>query len=205
MRYVRQFADLGRGDVAEAGGKGANLGELTRAGFPVPPGFVLTTAAYRAFVAAAGIGERVLALAGSGDAEEASTRIRALFAAAPVPDDVADELRSARAALGPAVAVRSSATAEDLPGASYAGQHDTFLDVRGDGAVLDAVREASLELGVALSENLTEGVFVNQSAAFSDFHATGANAAANAALTDGNFVSGRFTVVQSRRHVPAEA
>ncbi len=149
MRYVRQFADLGRGDVAEAGGKGANLGELTRRGFPVPPGFVLTTAAYRAFVAAAGIGEQVLALAGSGDAEEASTRIRALFAAAPVPDDVADELRSARAALGPAVAVRSSATAEDLPGASYAGQHDTFLDVRGDGAVLDAVRDCWASLWTA--------------------------------------------------------
>jgi hypothetical protein len=57
---------------------------------------------------------------------------------------------------------------------------------------------------VALSENLTQGVYVNQSAAFSDFHATGANAAANASLTDGHFVSGRFRVVQTRRHLPAE-
>jgi acyl-CoA reductase-like NAD-dependent aldehyde dehydrogenase len=72
-------------------------------------------------------------------------------------------------------------------------------------AVLGDVREAALEVGVALSENLTEGVYVNQSAAFSDFHATGANAAANASLTDGHFVSGRFRVVQSRRHLPAEA
>jgi hypothetical protein len=64
------------------------------------------------------------------------------------------------------------------------------------------VREAALDVGVALSENLTEGVYVNQSAAFSDFHATGANAAANASLTDGNFVSGRFRVIQSRRHLP---
>jgi phenylacetic acid degradation protein paaN len=70
--------------------------------------------------------------------------------------------------------------------------------------VLDAVREASLEVGVALSENLTQGVYVNQSAAFSDFHATGANAAANASLTDGHFVSGRFRVVQTRRHLPAD-
>lgn len=61
------------------------------------------------------------------------------------------------------------------------------------------VEEAALEAGVNLSINLTGGVFVNQSAAFSDFHATGANPAANAALTDGNFVSGRFRVMQSRR------
>jgi phenylacetic acid degradation protein paaN len=72
-----------------------------------------------------------------------------------------------------------------------------------DPRVIDAVREAALDLGVALSENLTEGVYVNQSAAFSDFHATGANAAANASLTDGFFVSGRFRVIQSRRHLPA--
>jgi phenylacetic acid degradation protein paaN len=70
-------------------------------------------------------------------------------------------------------------------------------------AVLADVREAALEVGVALSENLTQGVYVNQSAAFSDFHATGANAAANASLTDGHFVSGRFRVVQTRRHLPA--
>ncbi|WP_135079671.1 phenylacetic acid degradation protein PaaN [Terasakiella sp. SH-1] len=65
--------------------------------------------------------------------------------------------------------------------------------------VIEAVEDAALEVGVNLSINLTGGVFVNQSAAFSDFHATGANPAANAALTDGNFVSGRFRVVQSRR------
>jgi phenylacetic acid degradation protein paaN len=69
---------------------------------------------------------------------------------------------------------------------------------------LAAVRDAALETGVALSENLTGGVYVNQSAAFSDFHATGANPAANASYTDGDFVAGRFRVVQSRRHLPAE-
>jgi phenylacetic acid degradation protein paaN len=72
-----------------------------------------------------------------------------------------------------------------------------------DADVIAAAREAALDVGVSLSENLTGGVYVNQSAAFSDFHATGANAAANASLTDGNFVSGRFRVIQSRRHVPA--
>jgi phenylacetic acid degradation protein paaN len=71
-----------------------------------------------------------------------------------------------------------------------------------DDAYLAAVRDAALETGVALSENLTGSVYVNQSAAFSDFHATGANPAANASYTDGDFVAGRFRVVQSRRHLP---
>ena len=101
MRYLRQLAEIGRGDIAGAGGKGANLGELVRAGLPVPPGFVLTTDAYRAYVAATGIDERVR----SGEG-----RIRDLFTA-PVPDDIAGELLAARKELGAAVAVRSSATA----------------------------------------------------------------------------------------------
>ncbi|WP_215451892.1 phenylacetic acid degradation protein PaaN [Streptomyces sp. ATCC 21386] len=73
-----------------------------------------------------------------------------------------------------------------------------------DADVLEATREAALDAGVHLSENLTGAVFVNQSAAFSDFHGTAANPAANAALTDPAFVTGRFSVVQSRRHAPAE-
>ena len=74
-----------------------------------------------------------------------------------------------------------------------------------DDEVLAAVEEAALDAGVALSCNLTETVYVNQSAAFSDFHATGANPAANAALTDAAYVANRFRIVQSRRHLPAEA
>jgi phenylacetic acid degradation protein paaN len=70
-------------------------------------------------------------------------------------------------------------------------------------SVLDAVEDAAVEVGVHLSQNLTGGVFVNQSAAFSDFHASGANPAANASLTDGAFVAGRFRIVQSRRPAPA--
>jgi hypothetical protein len=68
---------------------------------------------------------------------------------------------------------------------------------------LDATEEAALDSGVALSENLTETVYVNQSAAFSDVHATGANPAANSALTDAAYVASRFRIVQSRRHLPA--
>ena len=120
MSYVMRFAELGRGDIAVAGGKGANLGELTRAGLPVPPGFVLTTAAYRA----------------------ASGWV------APIPEDMAREITEAWSALGEVpVAVRSSATAEDLEDASFAGQQDTYLNVRGADALLDAVRRV---LGVAV-------------------------------------------------------
>jgi len=70
-----------------------------------------------------------------------------------------------------------------------------------DEKVLDAAEQAALDVGVHLSCNLTGGVFVNQSAAFSDFHASGANPAANAALTDGAYVASRFRIVQSRRHL----
>jgi hypothetical protein len=67
--------------------------------------------------------------------------------------------------------------------------------------VLAAMRDAALDAGVALSENLTGGVFVNQSAAFSDFHGTGANPAANASYTDTAYVASRFRIIQSRRHI----
>jgi phenylacetic acid degradation protein paaN len=73
-----------------------------------------------------------------------------------------------------------------------------------DEAYLAAVRDAALDVGVALSENLTGGVYVNQSAAFSDFHATGANPAASASYTDGDFVAGRFRIIECRRHLPAQ-
>ena len=121
--------------------------------------------------------------------------------------DEADREVYGRECFGPvAFVVTTGSTAESVEvftgtvrahGALTAAVHST------DGEVLARVREAALDVGVALSENLTQGVFVNQSAAFSDFHATGANAAANASLTDGHFVSGRFRVVQSRRHLPA--
>ncbi|HEY5986812.1 MAG TPA: phenylacetic acid degradation protein PaaN [Streptosporangiaceae bacterium] len=71
-----------------------------------------------------------------------------------------------------------------------------------DASFVEAARDAALDVGVALSENLTSGVYVNQSAAFSDFHATGANPAATASYTDGDFVAGRFRIIQSRRHLP---
>jgi rifampicin phosphotransferase len=136
--YVLELDEAGA-DLATVGGKGASLATLRRAGLPVPPGFHVTTAAYRRFVAHHGLAEQILDSA-DGSSEGAAD-IAALFAAHDVPDEIAAPIRAAYAALGsPAVAVRSSATAEDLPGASFAGQQDTFLDVRGANAVVDAVR-----------------------------------------------------------------
>ena len=138
MSLLRPLSDLTRDDLALAGGKGANLGELTRAGFAVPDGFVVTTAAYDAYVDALGIRHDLLAAAAHLDA---GLRIRAMFSAPP-PEPLAAEIAAAYAALGPhvAVAVRSSATAEDLPEASFAGQQDALLGVRGLESLLDAVR-----------------------------------------------------------------
>jgi len=123
---VRFLEELCAGDVPLAGGKGANLGELVRGGFPVPHGFVLTTEAYRAAVEPPELNG--LDVADDAALEVAAERIREQIAAASVPEGVAE----AYARLGsPVVAVRSSATAEDLPEASFAGQHDTYLGISG--------------------------------------------------------------------------
>jgi pyruvate,water dikinase len=138
--------DATAASVGVAGGKGANLARLARAGFPVPPGFILTTDGYRAFVTANDLAPFITDALGrvpSDDTmalEAASEAIRARFAAGTVPPDLADAVRAAYAALGrPPVAVRSSATAEDLPDLSFAGLQDTYLQVVGHEAVLRSV------------------------------------------------------------------
>jgi rifampicin phosphotransferase len=134
--FVLPLAAVGRDDIAAAGGKGANLGELVRAGFPVPDGAVVTTDAYAAVVEHAGLAPAVAAAA-----EDDGAALRAAFAAVEIPDDLRAAILNAYALLGCGpVAVRSSATAEDLPGAAFAGQQDTYLNVVGPDAVLDAVR-----------------------------------------------------------------
>jgi rifampicin phosphotransferase len=165
MIFIKEFNELGRDDIDQAGGKGANLGELTRAGLPVPPGFVIVTDAYRAYVAEHQLADKIAALAAPTDApgeyESASEQIRALFA-----DEVSDALRAeiaeAYAALGEdaPVAVRSSATAEDLPEASFAGQQDTYLNVRGLDDLLLAVRDcwASLWTARAMAYRARQGI-----------------------------------------------
>ena len=122
-------------DVPLAGGKGANLGELITAGFPVPDGFCVTAEAYRSAVAP--LQGDLAALLEAGDHEA----VRALVADAPLPDGLEAGVLTALKDLGQGpVAVRSSATAEDLPEASFAGQQETFLGVVGDVAVLSAIR-----------------------------------------------------------------
>ena len=150
---------------ALTGGKGASLARLVQAGFTVPAGAVLTTAAYAGFVADMA-GEIAASLAGveAGDRaglEAAAAAIRARIEARPLPSETATAIAAAYASLTgaepgappPFVAVRSSGTAEDLAGASFAGMHDTFLDVCGVEAVLDAVRRcwASLWTGRAIA------------------------------------------------------
>lgn len=151
------LAQLHTTDLDLAGGKAANLGELTAAGFPVPPGFVLTTAAYDEFVTAGGIGADIVALAAlAADAdpsvyEQAEDKIRTLFAGHDLPEALAVELTAAyrRLGAGAAVAVRSSATAEDLAEASFAGQQDTYLNVRTEHALHDAVKNCWASLWTA--------------------------------------------------------
>lgn len=132
--------------LEKVGGKGANLARLARAGFPVPGGFLVTTSAYEEFVRANDLGsaiERSLAqieTADPGELERASGAIRARFTAGEIPAELGNALRKAYTAVdGSPVAVRSSATAEDLPNLSFAGQQDTFLNVIGERAVLEAV------------------------------------------------------------------
>ncbi len=162
---------------AAVGGKAANLGELLAAGLPVPDGFVVTTAAYRRVAAPRECG-RMVAVPADGDTRCRPSRPpgsrnaaagggrrctgRAAVLAAAVPEHLAGEVRRAYAQLGPdaPVAVRSSATAEDLEFASFAGQQDTFLNVVGAEAVLAALRRcwASLWTDRALVYRLAHGV-----------------------------------------------
>src|SRR5205085_3468976 len=126
---VRELGDVCAGDLSIVGGNGASLGELVRAGFPVPDGFVITTDAYALAALEAGVDV--------SDPASARARLRDRT----MPDAIAVAVREAYRALGAGrVAVRSSATAEDLPDASFAGQQDTILEVAGEDAVLDAVR-----------------------------------------------------------------
>ncbi|MEV0345211.1 PEP/pyruvate-binding domain-containing protein [Nonomuraea sp. NPDC050680] len=154
MRVLLPLDDAAA-DLATAGGKGASLARLTRAGLPVPDGFHITTEAYRAF--AADFRDRILDAAAAGDA----AGIAALFAGHDMPAAVAAQIRAAYEAMGDdvPVAVRSSATAEDLPGMSFAGQQDTYLNIRGD-ALLDAVKRcwASLWNARAIAYREQNGV-----------------------------------------------
>ncbi|WP_437972631.1 phosphoenolpyruvate synthase [Sorangium sp. So ce295] len=147
--HVLWFDSLSRADVASAGGKGSNLGELTRAGLPVPPGFVISADAYLAAMDAAGVRKQLVALFTEADpSDPAALRatcaaLQRLVRAAPLPAEIQAEIVDAyrRLGLDTIVAVRSSATSEDSASTSFAGMHETYTNVTGDQALLDRVRD----------------------------------------------------------------
>jgi pyruvate,water dikinase len=137
-RLVTRIGAVGRDDLEFVGGKGANLGDLMRGGFPVPDGFIVSTEAYSAVVEEGGLGAVIADGLAAGDD---GTTIRAAFESVTMAEGLAAAIIAAYADLGGgSVAVRSSATAEDLAGAAFAGQQDSYLNVVGDAPVLDAVR-----------------------------------------------------------------
>ncbi|MGG5886363.1 phosphoenolpyruvate synthase [Falsiroseomonas sp. HC035] len=162
QELVVWFEELGVADVPRVGGKNASLGELTRAlaaaGVQVPAGFATTATAYQAYVAANNIAapmqQRLAAFrAGSASLQETGDAIRHLFLDGEMPRDLAEAIRAAYRALAdrqgdttPSVAVRSSATAEDLPTASFAGQQESFLNVRGETALMETCRRCYASL-----------------------------------------------------------
>jgi len=147
--------------MPDVGGKAAQLGVLTNAGLPVPSGFCVTTMAYRRVAGPAGVHD-LLATAPTADPHGLARTVRELVLHAPVPAEIGAAVVGAYRALGPdlPVAVRSSATAEDLPFASFAGQQDTFLNVIGADAVLAAVRRcwASLWTDRAVAYRMSNGI-----------------------------------------------
>src|SRR5262249_12346989 len=144
-------------ELETVGGKGANLGRLTQAGFEVPTGFTVTTDAYAEFIEKTGLAteiDRMLGEADFGDSEgleKLTAALRDAITSAEMPSELAKTISCAYTGLGdePSVATRSSATAEVLPGASYAGLHDTYLDIRGRDEVCDAVQRCWASLWTA--------------------------------------------------------
>ncbi len=141
------FEEVGREDIALVGGKGANLGEMTRAGILVPPGFIVSAQSYFYFLEKGNLVaeiRRLLSTLDPNDGEElnrVASEIKGMIDAAPMPKEIAEEIKKAYRKMGAGlVAVRSSATAEDLPEASFAGQQRTFLNVEGERDVTRAVQ-----------------------------------------------------------------
>ncbi len=168
-RLILPFDDPGI-TLETAGGKGASLARMARSGYPVPAGFVVATAAYQVFVDVNRLEEQIQqALMGldpqlpdsMSSLDAASAEIRSLFRKGEMPADMITQLRQAYAGLGSTpVAVRSSATAEDLPGLSFAGQQETFLNVVDEAGLLRAVVDcwSSLWTGRAIAYRARQGI-----------------------------------------------
>ncbi|MBU0527370.1 phosphoenolpyruvate synthase [Candidatus Micrarchaeota archaeon] len=153
MKNIMWFKELDKGSLAEAGGKGANLGEMYQNGFPIPNGFVTTSGAYYKHLEANNLRDPISQILSSLDVNdhdklvEAADKIKKLITDAPMPQDISDDAVKAYEELSAAdgheiyVAVRSSATAEDLPTASFAGQQSTYLNVHGKEKLLKSIKD----------------------------------------------------------------
>lgn len=181
MSYVTDLAELDKTQVPRVGGKNANLGEMIRSGIRVPPGFAVTVEGYHRFVNHTGIGGQIENLLAGVDPEDTAAleekcgEIRGLFGAGDLPEDMMEEIRVSYDSLCSScgqgdipVAARSSATAEDLPDASFAGQQDSYLWVMGARSVLDHVLRcwASLFTARAVSYRIRQD-FPHEKAAIS--------------------------------------
>jgi pyruvate,water dikinase len=155
---ISWFHEVGKQDIQMVGGKGANLGEMTQQGISVPPGFIVTTNAYYEFLEHSGLKDKIRDLLKPLDAnnskqlQEVSDKIKELIITAPLQPELAESIREAYNKMGKGmVAVRSSATAEDLPEFSFAGQQATFLNISGENEVVEAVKACMASLFEARS------------------------------------------------------
>src|SRR5581483_1860221 len=150
MKYLLPFSKVTKDDVALVGGKGANLGEMARAGFPVPPGYIATSEAYFEFLKSSGLQQKISELLQKLDVEktselnEAAHLIQQAITRSKIPLEIDAEIRVAYHDLGQgkpvAVAIRSSSTGEDLGDATAAGQQSTYLNVTGPDEVTEKVK-----------------------------------------------------------------
>ena len=162
LEYIKWFEEIDKDDIPIVGGKGANLGELTQNGLDVPPGFCVTAGAYRYFIEKANLNKKIkekitdLNIEDSMELQNVSKEIQELINAAEIPQDLAEEIVIAYERLNEKVgiddvevAVRSSATAEDLPEASFAGQQDTYLHIKRAEELLNHIRKCWASLWTA--------------------------------------------------------
>ncbi|MBU0457726.1 MAG: phosphoenolpyruvate synthase [Nanoarchaeota archaeon] len=158
MSYIAWFKDLSKDSIAVAGGKGANLGEMFNIGLPIPPGFCVTAQTYKEYLEKTELKEKIMVFLKDLDVENneqlqtTAKKIQELIISTPIPEEITEEIKDSYELLGAGknahelveakevfVAVRSSATAEDLPEASFAGQQATYLNVKGKDKVVSAV------------------------------------------------------------------
>jgi len=161
MKDVMWFSEVNKTNIPEVGGKGANLGEMYQSGFPIPPGFVVTAGSYAKHLEGNKLSSKIEAILSKVDVsdnaqlEESSDKLKKLITDGEIPYEVEDSIRKSyrklceNAGRTVFVAVRSSATAEDLPTASFAGQQATYLNVKGEDDVVDAVKKCWASLFTA--------------------------------------------------------